>query len=182
MVLPTIFDADPGYGVMLSSLNDMSIRSGSKTCLAAKFPIYPLVIQQMEHTHLVPCFFPAINPLFSIIHWGICQPATKMTPGWMLFSYPKPGDSVRILDLLDVTEKIDLNLRHQVWSLIYLYIYKYFISEPGPTGIIATSARRHWGMTSWRTQRTGMCTAWIWFHAKIEGCPKPKTFDWDKTI
>jgi len=123
MVLPTIFDADPGYGVMLSSLNDMSIRSGSKTCLAAKFPIYPLVIQQMEHTHLVPCFFPAINPLFSIIHWGICQPATKMTPGWMLFSYPKPGDSVRILDLLDVTEKIDLNLRHQVWSLYYLFIY-----------------------------------------------------------
>ena len=44
-----------------------------------------------------------------------------MTPGWMLFSYPKSGDSVRILDLLDVTEKIDLNLRHQVWSLNVTY-------------------------------------------------------------
>jgi hypothetical protein len=77
MVLPTIFDADPGYGVMLSSLNDMSIRSGSKTCLAVKLPIYPLAIQQMEHTHLVPCFFPSYKPLFSIIHWGFASQQRK---------------------------------------------------------------------------------------------------------
>jgi hypothetical protein len=59
------------------------------------------------------------------------------------------------------------------------------ISEPGPTRIIATSAAppalRHdfvKNSKDWNVYGLDM----IHFHAKIEGCPKPKTFDWDKTI
>ena len=176
---------------MLSSLNDMSIRSGSKKHVwLQSSPFYPLVIQQMEtYPFGFHVFFPSYKTLYLVSFTGGNLPS-QQTKKWhragCYFSYPKPGDSVRILDLFGCNWKRLTSISGiKFGHLFYLYIYIYiniFISEPGPN----RNHRKHQpaGIEAWlREELKGPECVRPGYDSmrKIEGCPKnQKTFDWDK--